>query len=133
MLEINATTQNANVPVTIISIKGDIDASNYEVFQEQAEKTIADGARYILLDLQGVKFMSSAGLRVIHGVFNKLRQIHQDADDDELRKKMSAGAYKSPYIKVTNLAPEVKEVFELGGFETYIEVHTDLDRAINSF
>ncbi len=133
MLEINSTVQNAKVPVTIIHAKGDIDASNYEEFQTQTEKIISDGAKYVILDLHGVDYMSSAGLRVIHGLFNKLREIHQDANDEELRKKMSAGAYKSPYIKVANLTTKVKEVFELGGFETYIEVYDDLNNAINSF
>lgn len=133
MLEINSSTQNAKVPVTIINIKGDIDASNYDVFQTQAEQIISDGAKYLLLDLQGVEYMSSAGLRAIHGLFNKLRQIHQDANDDQLRKQMSVGAYKSPYIKVANLSPKVKEAFELGGFETYLEVYDDLTSALNSF
>jgi len=133
MPEINSTVQNANVPVTIINIKGDVDASNYEIFQTETEKIISDGAKYVLLDLQGVDYMSSAGLRVIHGLFNKLRQIHQDTNDDELRKKMSTGAYKSPYIKVVNLTTKVKEVFELGGFETYLEVYDDLNSAVNSF
>ena len=133
MLEINSTVQNAKVPVTIIHAKGEIDASNYEAFQTQTEKIISDGAKYVILDLQGVDYMSSAGLRVIHGLFNKLREIHQDANDEELRKKMSAGAYKSPYIKVANLTTKVKEVFELGGFETYIEVYDDVTSAVNSF
>jgi anti-anti-sigma factor len=133
MLEINSTVQNTNVPVTVINIKGDVDASNYEVFQTQTEKIISDGAKYVILDLQGVDYMSSAGLRVIHGLFNKLRQIHQDANDEELRNKMKSGAYKSPYIKVVNLSSSLKELFELSGFETYIEVYDDVEKAIQSF
>ena len=133
MLEINSIDQDARVLITIVDIKGDIDASNYDVFQSQTEKIITDGARYILLNLQEVPYMSSAGLRVIHNLFNKLRELHKDANDDELRKKMSAGVYKSPYIKVVNLSPRVKEAFELGGFETYIETYDDVSHALNSF
>lgn len=133
MLEINSSTQNARVAVTIVNIKGDIDASNYETFQSETEKIITDGARYLLLNLQEVAYMSSAGLRAIHNLFSKLREIHKDANDEELRKKMSAGAYKSPYIKVVNLSARVKEAFELGGFETYIETYDDVSSAVNSF
>ena len=133
MLEINSTTQNARVAVTIVNIKGDVDASNYEIFQSQTEKIISDGARYLLLNLQEVAYMSSAGLRAIHNLFSKLREIHKDANDEELRKKMSTGAYKSPYIKIVNVSPRVKEAFELGGFETYIEVYDEQNKAINSF
>ena len=107
MLEINSTNQNARVSVTIVHIKGEIDASNYQIFQSQTEKIISEGAKYLLLNLQDVPYMSSAGLRVIHILFNKLREIHKDVNDDELRKKMSAGAYKSPYLKVATRAPNV--------------------------
>lgn len=133
MLEINSTIQNARVSVTIAYIKGEVDASNYQVFQSQTEKIISDGATYLLLNLQDVPYMSSAGLRVVHTLFNKLREIHKDIKDDELRKKMSVGAYKSPYLKVTNLAPNVREAFEISGFETYIEVYDDVSNAVNSF
>ncbi len=133
MLEINSKIENARVPVTVITAKGEIDASNYDVFQSQTEKIISEGAKYLLLDLQDVDYMSSAGLRAIHTLFNKLRQLHQDVNDDELRKKMSVGAYKSPYIKVANLTPKVKEAFELGGFEIYLEVYDNVASAINSF
>lgn len=133
MLEITSTTQNARVPVTIIKVKGDIDASNYQEFQSQAEHLITNGARYLLLDLKEVAYMSSAGLRVIHNLFNNLRGLHKDANDDELRKKMSTGEYKSPYIKVVHLSERVKEAFELGGFETYIEAYNDVEKAVNSF
>ncbi|MBL8088917.1 MAG: STAS domain-containing protein [Anaerolineales bacterium] len=133
MLEITSTTQNARVPVTIINVKGDIDASNYQEFQSQSEQLVTDGARYLLLNLKEVAYMSSAGLRVIHNLFNQLRTLHKDANDDELRKKMSAGEYKSPFIKVVNLSERVKEAFELGGFETYIEAYNDVEKAVNSF
>ena len=133
MLDITTTIQNARVPVTIIHISGEIDSSNYKLFQEQAEEAVADGARYLLLDMKNVAYISSAGLRVIHTLFNKLRDIHKDANDDELRKKMSAGAYKSPYVKVANLSERVKEAFELSGFDVYIEVFDDLSAAVSSF
>jgi anti-anti-sigma factor len=133
MLEIQSTIQNANVPLTIVHITGDVDASSYQEFQSYLDKLILDGAKHLLLDLQNVQFMSSAGLRAIHNIFNKLRQIHQDANDDELRKKMNVGVYKSPFLKIANLNPRVKEAFELGGFETYIEVYDDVNKAVNSF
>lgn len=133
MLEINITSRTARVPVTIVKVRGDIDASNYQELQLQTERLITNGARYLLLNLQEVPYISSAGLRVIHNAFNKLRGLHQDANDDELRKKMSVGAYKSPYIKIVHLSERAKEAFELGGFETYIEVYNDVEKAVESF
>jgi len=132
-MEIITIVENARVPVTVMHVYGNIDSNTYQIFQAKAEELISKGARYILVDMENVPFISSAGLRAIHNIFNQLRAIHKDADDEALRKSMSAGSYKSPYIKVTNLSTEVKEVFMIGGFDTYIAVHSDRTTAIASF
>jgi anti-sigma B factor antagonist len=133
MLEITSTTENARVPVTIINLKGEVDSSNHQVFQTEGEALINQGARYLLINLKEVSYMSSAGLRVIHTLFNKLREVHKDVNDDELRKKMRAGAYKSSYIKVVDLSSALRELFVLSGFDTYIEPFDDISSAIKSF
>jgi len=132
-MEITTTTENIKFPITIIHVNGDIDSTTSQAFMSKIEELISDGARHILVNISNVPFISSAGLRAIHIIFNQLRALHKDADDDVLRKNMSAGLYKSPYLKVTNLSPKLKEVFELGGFDTYIEIHNDINNAINSF
>lgn len=132
-MEIKVVTENARVPVTVMNIHGDIDSITYQAFQAKADELISDGARYILVNMAEAPYISSAGLRSLHNIFNKLRSLHKDVNDDELRKKMSAGNYKSPYIKITNLSSHIKEVFELSGFETYMEVHDDIGQAVASF
>lgn len=132
-MEIKVATENARVPVTVMSIHGDIDSLTHQAFQAKADELISGGARYILVNMADTPHISSAGLRSLHNIFNKLRSLHQDVNDDELRKEMSAGNYKSPYIKITNLSGHVREVFELSGFETYMEIHDDLSKAIASF
>ncbi|MBI3170808.1 MAG: STAS domain-containing protein [Chloroflexi bacterium] len=133
MLDIKSHTQNARVPVTVLIVSGDIDSSNFQIFQTYVDEQINKGARHVLLNFREVKHISSAGLRVIHNLFNKLRGIHKDVNDDELRKRMSSGVYKSPYLKLTSLAPNVAEVFKLGGFEIYIEVFDNETNALDSF
>lgn len=133
MLEVNITTQTARVPVTILHPLGEIDSSNYRTFQSISDETISKGSRYLLIDMAETPYISSAGLRVIHTLFNKLRDLHKDVNDQELQKKMSAGAYRSPYLKVANLSPRVREAFELSGFDVYIETHEDLATALQSF
>ena len=132
-MDITASTEHGRVPVTIIHVKGSIDSSTYQTFQAISETIITDGARHLLINLQDSFYISSAGLRTIHILFNKLRAIHKDVNDDELRVQMRAGSYKSPYIKVANLSPQAKEAFELSGFETYIETFDDISKAVASF
>jgi anti-anti-sigma regulatory factor len=69
----------------------------------------------------------------LHNIFNKLRALHQDVNDDELRKKMSSGQYKSPYIKIAGPSEEIKEIFGVSGFDTYMEVFDNSHKAIASF
>ncbi len=132
-MEIKISAGNARVPITVMHIIGNVDSTTYQAFQARADALIENGARYILVDLAGAPFISSAGLRVLHNIFNQLRSVHKDTNDDELRRKMSAGEYKSPYLKVANLARQVKDAFVISGFDTYIEAHDDLKKAVASF
>ena len=132
-MEIKISAGNARVPITVMHIQGNVDSATYQVFQSKADEVIKNGARYILVDLSETPFIGSAGLRVLHNIFNQLRSANNDLNDDELRKKMSAGGYKSPYIKVANLSSQVKDAFIISGFDTYIEMHDDIKKAIASF
>ncbi|KAA0278484.1 MAG: anti-sigma factor antagonist [Chloroflexi bacterium] len=132
MLDIKSTTRVASIPVNIVHIAGDIDSSNFQTFQSFLDDQVANGSRHFILNFKNVNRISSAGLRVIHNLFNKLRELHKDVDDDELRKRMSTGIYKSPYLKVVNLSAAVEEVFRLGGFDIYIEIFQDEEQAVNS-
>jgi anti-anti-sigma factor len=132
-MEIKVTTENARVPLSILHVSGKIDSATHQTFQVKAEELIDNGARYILVDLAETEFVSSAGLRALHNIFNKLRALHQDVNDDELRKKMSAGEYKSPFVKVVNSSANIREIFEVSGFDTYIEAYDDPSKAIASF
>ena len=132
-METTVTTKNARVPLSIVHVSGKIDSATHQIFQAKVEDLIDNGARYILVDLAGTEFVSSAGLRALHNIFNKLRALHQDVNDDELRKKMSAGEYKSPFVKVVNSSPQIREIFEVSGFDTYIESYDDINKAITSF
>ncbi|MFN8398423.1 MAG: STAS domain-containing protein [Anaerolineales bacterium] len=133
MLNFKTETQDARVSIHVLRITGDIDSSNFQTFQSQVDGLVAKGAQYILLDFSNVKRISSAGLRVIHNLFNKLRDLHKDVNDDELRKQMSSGIYKSPYLKLLNLAPQIAEIFSMSGFDIYIQTFDEETKALQSF
>ena len=134
-MEIKVSTENGRVPVTVLHVDGNIDSSTYEEFQSTARTLIDEGARYILVDLSHAPFVSSAGLRALHTLFNELRTRNPDANlnDEQMKKGISAGTYKSPHLKLLNLSPETKSAFEMSGFDMYIDTFTDLKKAIASF
>src|SRR5574341_98110 len=98
-MEITVTTEQGRVPVTVFHINGDLDSGTYEHFEKQAKEAIKAGTRYLLLDLTNAPFVSSAGLRAVHEVFNQLRTASPDVSDEEMRKGINAGTYKSPHLK----------------------------------
>ncbi len=134
-MEIKVSTESGRVPVTVLHVDGNIDSSSYEQFQSTAKKLIDEGARYLLVDLSHAPFVSSAGLRALHALFNELRSRNPDANlnDEQIKKGISAGTYKSPHLKLLNLSPETKTAFETSGFDMYIDTFTDRQTAINSF
>ena len=56
--------QTLNDGLTVIAPSGDIDGSTAPAFQEQVVAAARPNSR-LLLDMSGVDFMSSAGLRVL--------------------------------------------------------------------
>ena len=132
-MEIKLSTMNGRVPVQIMHLYGDLDSSTYEEFEARASELIKGGTQYLLVDLAHTPYISSAGLRAIHSIYNKLRAAKPDLSDDEVHKGISAGTYKSPYIKLLNLSTDAGKAFSLGGFDMYIETHTDLLTAVASF
>ena len=134
-MEIKVSTENGRVPVTVLHVDGNIDSSTYETFQSTARKLIEKGARYILVDLSHAPFVSSAGLRALHTLFNELRLRNPDTNlsDQQVKQGISAGTYKSPHLKLLNLSPETKTVFETSGFDMYIDTFTDMKTAVASF
>jgi anti-anti-sigma factor len=134
-MEIKVSTESGRVPVTVLHVDGNIDSSSYEQFQSTAKKLIDAGTRYILVDLTHAPFVSSAGLRALHTLFNELRTRNPEANlsDDQIKKGISAGTYKSPHLKLLNLSPETRSAFETSGFDMYIDTFTDRNAALASF
>jgi anti-anti-sigma factor len=134
-METKIFTENGRVPVSVIHVDGNIDSSTHEQFLAQANELIKGGSHHILVDLSHVKFVSSAGLRALHEIFNQLRALDPESNlsDEGVKKGISAGTYKSPHLKLLNLSPETRVGFETAGFNMFIETFTDMQTAIASF
>ena len=116
-------------------VNGNIDALSYEQFQAKADELIGAGRRYLLIDLSKSPFISSAGLRALHHIFNDLRAKDTDnpQSDEEVRRGISAGTYKSPNLKLLKLSKESRSAFDLSGFDMFIDSFDDEQAAIASF
>jgi anti-anti-sigma factor len=134
-MNIKISTEQARVPVTNLQVEGDLDSFTYNDFVSQAQKLIKEGARYMLIDLARVPYVSSAGLRAIYTIFHDLRAVHpeENLSEEQMEKAAMMGTYKSPHLKLLNLSDGVNGVFQMGGFGNYIETFTDREKALTSF
>lgn len=134
-MELKVSTENGRVPVTIVHVDGNIDSNTSDTFLKKVNELIEGGARHILVDFAHAPFVSSAGLRALHEIFNKLRSLHPDENlsNEDVKKGISDGTYKSPHLKLLNLSKNSESTFKLSGFDMYIETYTDMKTAVASF
>ena len=84
-----------NTKETIIEVAGRLDTITAPALDKTINEDIGD-TKNLVLDLNGLEYISSAGLRVLLGAQKKLQKIGT--------------------MKVINVCEEVMEVFEMTGF-----------------
>ena len=132
-MEIEVSNQPARVPVTAFHIVGDIDTTTYQQLQTQAEQAHAAGAGNIVLDLERVGYVSSAGIRAINHIYLLLRTQAPAESDEAVRQGISAGTFTSPHLKLAHANPRVNEALRTAGVDMFIQFHPDLAAALASY
>ena len=84
-----------NAEATVIEVVGRLDTTSAPALEKAINEDIGD-AKKLVLDLKGVQYISSAGLRVLLGAQKKMQKIGS--------------------MKVINVCEAVMEVFEMTGF-----------------
>jgi anti-anti-sigma factor len=131
-MNINVTERTGRVPVTILHVQGDIDTNSHTAFEQRAQDAIRQGAQHVLIDLQDVGYISSAGIRALNALFQSLRSRSPESDA-ALYQGVRSGTYKSPHLKLLNPQPAVLNVLSATGLDMLLEIHHDLDTAVASF
>ena len=90
-----------NAEATTIEVAGRLDTTTAHILDKAINEDIKD-ATHLILDIGGVSYISSAGLRVLLGAQKKMMKIGS--------------------MKVLNVCPEVMEVLEMTGFADILEI-----------
>ena len=99
-----------NVP--IIMVAGRIDAATSKDLESTLNDLIEKNNTTIVIDLAGVEYISSVGLRVMLAALKKVRPKQGD-------------------VKLAALQPFVKEVFEITGFTKLFTIYPNQGEAIS--
>ena len=90
-----------NADVTTIELAGRIDTTTAPALDKTIHEDIAD-TKNLVLNLNGLEYISSAGLRVLLSAQKKMQKIGS--------------------MKVKNVCEEVMEVFEMTGFADILTI-----------
>jgi anti-anti-sigma factor len=132
-MDITVSQEQGRVPVTILHVSGQTDSTSANELEKKAMEVIDAGARHLVLDLSKVPYLSSAGLRVLQEVFNKLREVSTGESDKEMYRRINDGSFTSPHLKLLNPTKEVMEVLKMSGFDMLVSIEKDLKTAVAAF
>jgi anti-anti-sigma factor len=100
--------------VKVVSIQGSVDALTAGEVQRYLEALISKGEGKLIVDLKGVDFMSSAGLRVIMAASKNVRRKGGD-------------------LRLAAAQPAIEKMLKISGFTSLLESFSNVDAAVSSF
>lgn len=113
-MEIATRTQN---DITLVTVAGSLDSNTSPNAQQALDGILSSGARKLALDLTGLDYISSAGLRVLLGIAKRLGGTGE-----------GGGA-----LRLFGLNETVREVFDISGFSAILAVFATEADALKGF
>ena len=114
MIEISVSGLDNDI--TLTEVMGRIDSMSANDFGAALIEQIDAGNIRLVLDLSGVDYMSSAGLREIVGALKKVKKVAGSGD-----------------LRLAQPSERVREVLEMSGLDTIFQIFRSQDDAVNSF
>lgn len=111
MLEINVV-KLAQIPV--VEVRGRVDSMNANELGEALNRILDNESSQIVLDLSGVDYMSSAGVRELVSALKKARR--NDGD-----------------MRLAQPTARVMDILEMSGLDTIVQVYASQDEAVKSY
>ena len=99
--------------VTILNVQGKLDAMSSPELDTRLASMVESGTRQIVLDLAGLEYVSSAGLRVFLSAAKRLKQAQGK-------------------LALANLCAQVQQIFDIAGFESILPVLKTINEAVDA-
>jgi anti-anti-sigma factor len=124
----------ARVPVTVVALDGELDASTYEHLIEDVRGLYQGGARKVVLDLSGLTYMASSGLIALHSI---VQVMHGEQPPDleggwsafhALGNAVEGGRQED--VLLAGAQPAVTRVLERTGLDQLFSSYPDRASAI---
>jgi anti-anti-sigma factor len=99
---------------TVVAVSGTVDAVTAPRLAEALQAEVDAGRAKVVVDLAGVAYISSAGLRAVLAALKAARAAGGD-------------------VRLAGAVPAVAQVFDLAGFGSILQSFDDVDGAVASF
>lgn len=100
--------------IAVLSIEGRLDLTSASVLKDMSKQVIKSESKKMILNLDKVDFINSSGLGALVSILKDVRS--------------SQGS-----MKLTNLAPYVKEIFDITQLANIFDIFPDEKQAISSY
>jgi anti-anti-sigma factor len=120
------------VPITILALDGELDASNFQDLIDTAKRLYDEGARKLIIDLANLRFMASSGLVALHSI---VQIMHGQAPLDPeggWQALHSLGGERQTEVRLAGPQPAVERVLQRTGLDRMFVVHADRHTAIDA-
>ena len=139
-MALTTTTEEVagRVPITVLSLEGELDASNFERVVTDVRGLYDRGTRALLIDLGGLTFLASSGLVALHSI---VRILHGEQADDldsgwdvlhHLGHDVSSGDSQRE-VQLAGPQPAVERVLQRTGLDRLFVIHPDRATGIANF
>ncbi len=109
----NITEREQN-GITIFNLEGRVDSEGAVDLDLALQTATAEGHYRLVLEMSQVRYINSAGLRTLADVLTQAQA--QEGD-----------------LKLVDLNPKVKRVFQIIGFDKFFSVYETIDEAVADF
>ncbi len=134
---ITLTQEQARVPITVMHLHGDLDASNYTEVIKKAQELYESKVRDLVLDMSKVPYMSSAGLMSLHtaALIFAGQQVQTGGSGRPSFRAIDPQKDQAArqHVKLFGPQTQVDQVLETVGLKQFFEIFTDLQAALKSF
>ena len=103
-------------------------AKTRDTLLEAATLEHAAGTRFLLIDLQALEMISSAGLGALHMIY---KMFTPGAEIEAWEKEKHGEPYKSAYFKLASAPANIYYVLNIAGFLSNIPIYSDLQGALD--
>ena len=104
-------SRELDAKTVVIVPSGRLDSNNSPQLERTLETHLNGGKTWLYVDMAGVEYIASSGLKVLVAAWRRARDQHGD-------------------VILSGLQPRLVEIFEMVGFDMLFHVYPDLDSAL---